>query len=205
MSEKESLVIALLKFQRWCETGGPDLVDQLTALTQRAEQAEKELADFDEMLEGMKAGFFERITAAEAEVKRLRVACAKSNDEVCQIAGKALGYMWFKEDQKTFPGATEKTGVFVGEHVAETIVSELAKKFMDVVASEKRLREGIEGLSCCRVVIRDVMNELVDQEASGIRPHTCVDFDEQINGLLRLDRDIALLAQPSDEKEATDE
>lgn len=144
----------------------------------------------------------QQLAALTQRAERLTAACSKSNDEVCQIAGKALGYMWFKEDQKTFPGATEKTGVFVGEHVAETIVSELAKKFMDVVASEKRLREGIEGLSCCRVVIRDVMNELVDQEASGIRPHTCVDFDEQINGLLRLDRDIALLAQPSDGKEA---
>ena len=45
-----------------------------------------------------------------------------------QIAGQALGYPWFKDDQKNFPGATEADGVCIGEHVAGTIVQELASK-----------------------------------------------------------------------------
>lgn len=63
-----------------------------------------------------------------AEEKRLRIAIGKINDEVCQSIGRALGYPWFKDDQKNFPGATEADGVCVGEHVAESIAEEAAKR-----------------------------------------------------------------------------
>lgn len=53
----------------------------------------------------------------------------KQQDEICQIAGKALDYPWFKDDQKNFPGATEANGVCVGDHVAESIVQELANAY----------------------------------------------------------------------------
>jgi len=67
---------------------------------------------------------------AEAEVERLHNACVKMNEEICQIAGQALGYYpWFKDDQKNFPGATEAHGVCVGDHVAESITQELADRF----------------------------------------------------------------------------
>ena len=56
----------------------------------------------------------------------LRAACSKSNDEISQVLGKALGYPWFKDDQKIFPGATEANGVCVGAHTAETIADEAA-------------------------------------------------------------------------------
>lgn len=62
-----------------------------------------------------------------AEVERLRFACSKMNDEVSQILGKALGYAWFKDDQKNFPGSTEADGVCVGDHVAESLASEAAE------------------------------------------------------------------------------
>jgi len=67
----------------------------------------------------------------EAEIQRLRHACAAQNDEVCQTLGKALGYPWFKDDQKNFPGADESAGVSPGIHTAETIAHEAA----DVIRS----------------------------------------------------------------------
>ena len=48
--------------------------------------------------------------------------------EIEQILGKALGYPWYKDDQKNFPGATEKDGVCVGEHTAVTLAMEAADK-----------------------------------------------------------------------------
>jgi uncharacterized protein YdcH (DUF465 family) len=61
-----------------------------------------------------------------AEIERLRKACSQVNDEVCQTLGKALGYPFYKDDQKNFPGATEANGVCVGEHVAESLAAEAA-------------------------------------------------------------------------------
>lgn len=66
----------------------------------------------------------------ETELARLRNAMSASSEEICQTAGKALGYPWFKDDQKNFPGADDTWGVCVGEHVSETIVEELAKAFV---------------------------------------------------------------------------
>lgn len=60
--------------------------------------------------------------------ERTKNAYSELNDEVCQILGKALGYPWFKDDQKNFPGATKADGVCVGDHVAESIAEEAAKK-----------------------------------------------------------------------------
>lgn len=71
---------------------------------------------------------------ARAEIARLQAICVKVNDEIGQIAGKALGYPWFRDDQKNFPGATEENGVCVGEHVAETIVQELATAYVRLTA-----------------------------------------------------------------------
>lgn len=59
---------------------------------------------------------------------RYRKAYYEVEDGVCQTLGKALGYPWYKDDQKNFPGATEEHGVCVGEHVAESIAMEAAKE-----------------------------------------------------------------------------
>ena len=48
--------------------------------------------------------------------------------EIEQILGKALGYPWYKDDQKNFPGATEKDGVCTGEHTPVTLAMEAAEK-----------------------------------------------------------------------------
>lgn len=61
------------------------------------------------------------------ELEPIKQAFAKQDHEICQILGKALGYPKFADDQKNFPGATGDD-VCVGEHTAETIAAEAAKK-----------------------------------------------------------------------------
>jgi hypothetical protein len=78
------------------------------------------------------------IDDSECRFNRLRKACSIQEDEICQAAGKVLGYPWFKDDQKNFPGATEANGVSVGEHVAASIVEELVQRYKEL---EARIRE----------------------------------------------------------------
>jgi len=68
-----------------------------------------------------------QLRAAIAEIERLRIVGTEADDEVCQVLGKALGYLWYKDDQRNFPNATEASGVCVGEHVALSIAAEAAK------------------------------------------------------------------------------
>ena len=78
---------------------------------------------------------------ANDRIKRLECGIAKQNLEIEQICGKVLNYPWFKNDQKNFPGSTEVDGVCVGEHIAETIASELARKYTELQERIKRLEE----------------------------------------------------------------
>jgi hypothetical protein len=66
----------------------------------------------------------ERDRAERAE--RERDAALQDVDECQQIAGKALGYPWYKDDQKNFPNANDANGVCIGEHCGSSIVQELA-------------------------------------------------------------------------------
>lgn len=50
-------------------------------------------------------------------------------DQCEQIAAKALGYMRYMDDQENFPGADETNGYFIGEHVGDSIVEELATAY----------------------------------------------------------------------------
>ena len=77
-------------------------------------------------------------TGIMTEKRRLEIAYSKLNESVCQSLGKALGYPWYKDDQKNFPGSTEADGVCVGEHVAESIADEAAQY---IETLRKRLRE----------------------------------------------------------------
>jgi len=71
----------------------------------------------------------EQYEAELARMQRLVTGYQNECDEVEQIAGKALGYPWYKDDQVNFPGADDASGVCIGEHVAVTIVSELANRY----------------------------------------------------------------------------
>jgi hypothetical protein len=64
----------------------------------------------------------ERAERAERE----RDAALQDVDECQQIAGKVLGYPWYKDDQKNFPNANDANGVCIGEHCGSSIVQELA-------------------------------------------------------------------------------
>lgn len=57
-----------------------------------------------------------------------------------QIAGKALGYPWFKDDQTNFPGATEADGVCIGEHVGDTIAEELANRYSALIVEGEEMK-----------------------------------------------------------------
>ena len=72
------------------------------------------------------------VMEANARAEQFRNIGLNISNEVEQILGKALGYPWFKDDQKNFPGATEADGVCVGEHVAQSIADEAASKIQEL-------------------------------------------------------------------------
>jgi hypothetical protein len=80
------------------------------------------------------------LAEALAEIDRLareargwRLECR----EVEQALGAALGYPWFKDDQRNFPGATEADGVCIGEHVPSTIAQEAGQAITKLRAALK--------------------------------------------------------------------
>ena len=87
------------------------------------------------------------IRAALADSSRLEqlvAGVAKADAAVCQTLGKALGYPWYKDDQKNFPGATEDNGVCVGEHVPETLAMEAARRLEQCVAALRQVRAAVD-------------------------------------------------------------
>ncbi len=77
---------------------------------------------------------------AEQRIMELQIAYSKENHEIEQILGKALGYPWFKDDQKNFPDATEVDGVCIGDHVPATLAMEAARwiaKLSDELATAR--------------------------------------------------------------------
>jgi len=87
------------------------------------------------------------IDTQAAEIERLNhlVRGYQHHLDACeQIAGKALGYPWFKDDPANFPDATEADGVCIGEHVSDTIVQELANKLAGSAAEIERLRASLD-------------------------------------------------------------
>lgn len=97
----------------------------------------------------------ERLTA---QVQHLRHGCMKQNDEVCQSLGKALRYPWFKDDQLNFPGATEEHGVCVGDHVAESLAAEAARRIGELEAT-LRANEAATGATRELIVAWDIAHD----------------------------------------------
>lgn len=121
-------------------------------------------------------------TALRAENERLRNAIAKQNHDIEQTLGQALGYPWFKDDQKNFPGATEANGVCVGEHVAETLATEAASK---IESLRVRLADAERDAARYRW-LRDNLNPSFD---AAFFSESATDFDAAID---------AAIAQPDD-------
>lgn len=88
-----------------------------------------------------------RVEELEKEQKRLIDAIVRQEEYIEQVLGQALGYPWYKDDQKNFPGAEAADGVCVGNHVAETIAMEMADKYTKALARIKEL-EGAGDALC---------------------------------------------------------
>ena len=73
------------------------------------------------------------------ELKKWQDIAISNEHTIQQILGKALGYPWYKDDQKNFPGATEVSGVNVYDHMAEDLALEVAKF---ITESKRSLGEG---------------------------------------------------------------
>jgi len=91
----------------------------------------------------------DRLDVAEAALEAYAEECAidaavsayrQYMHECEQIAGRALGYPRYADDQKNFPDATDADGVCVGEHVAPTIVAELAEKYRAAMSENEHWR-----------------------------------------------------------------
>lgn len=89
----------------------------------------------------------EELTRKDADYKRLRKACVDTEEEIQQILGRALGYPWFKDDQKNFPGATEADGVCVGDNVAATLAQAAVERLERKDALIRELGEALESVS----------------------------------------------------------
>lgn len=76
---------------------------------------------------------------AKLTLQTMAKSASTVNDSICQTLGRALGYPRYADDQRTFPGATDKDGVCVGEHVAETLADEAAGKLKDQQETIDRL------------------------------------------------------------------
>ena len=83
----------------------------------------------------------QQLADAEARIQTLRDAIARDEDDICQTLGKVLGYPWYKDDQKNFPGATEADGVCVGEHVAASIAAEAARRVRELEEALENVRQ----------------------------------------------------------------
>jgi len=81
------------------------------------------------------------LSKLELSCERATKAYIRTSYEVEQALGKALGYPWYKDDQKNFPGATEADGVCVGEHIAVTIAREAARKITELKARVAELEK----------------------------------------------------------------
>ena len=101
----------------------------------------------DDYLRCRACGFTEPLVdSLRRELKQTKNVATKSFHEVEQTLGKALGYPWFKDDQKNFPGATKRDGVCVGEHVPETIAQEAAKRLKDA-GKDAKIMQGFARIS----------------------------------------------------------
>lgn len=78
------------------------------------------------------------IDQLQDELERLRRAVAQQENEIQQVLGKALGFPYYADDQKTFPGSTRQDGVFTGIHVAATLADLAAQRLNEL---QQKMRE----------------------------------------------------------------
>lgn len=79
---------------------------------------------------------------AEAIARADESMYMKLNDEVCQVLGKVLGYPWYKDHQKNFPGSTEKDGVCVADGTAESLADQAAERIKNLELQLEEIKSG---------------------------------------------------------------
>lgn len=72
------------------------------------------------------------------ECQQLRADWIKSDFEIEQILGAALGYPRYCDDQTNFPRATEADGVCTGDHVPVTLAVEAAEKIKALTSVNRK-------------------------------------------------------------------
>jgi hypothetical protein len=77
------------------------------------------------------------LTNAQRAVKGYQAEC----QEVEQALGQALGYPWYRDDEKNFPNATDADGVCIGEHVPSSIALEAGRTITELKAKVKTLED----------------------------------------------------------------
>ena len=70
-------------------------------------------------------------------LNRVLEATQHTEDFIKQELGKALKYPWYKDDQFTFPGATEENGVIVLDHPEDMVTMAVTR----IGALEQRIAE----------------------------------------------------------------
>ena len=115
-----------------------------------------------------------------AELERLRDAFTARDTGIQQTLGKALGYPWFKDDQKNFPGSTQEHGVCVGDHVAESLADEAAE-MIGRLRAERRwipVKERLPWKGHCILALdeRSVINITfrMDDQWAGVNPNIAI-------------------------------
>lgn len=99
---------AWIKWARTHPSPKPSWLVPYDALPESDQEADRQIGEFIYNLR-------------EADLDYLKKACSKENEEISQILGSALGFPRFCDDLKSFPEATEKDGVCVGDHVTVTL------------------------------------------------------------------------------------
>ena len=99
----------------------------------------------------------QRTEESLAELERQRNCHMKGESEIEQILGQVLDYPWYKDDQKNFPGATEETGVCVGEHVPITLAMEASRKISE---QREQITELKRRLAHCEKVSHSRKNKI---------------------------------------------
>lgn len=92
---------------------------------------------------------------------------------ITQALGKALDYPWYKDDQKTFPGATEADGVCTFDDTSETLVDRACRALAEQKAEIQALRQEQENRFAYLYVYSD-----------DVAPWLIVDPPENLNDLL---------------------
>lgn len=74
-----------------------------------------------------------------SKADRLLAAFAFESHDIEQALGKVLGFPWYRDDQKNFPGTTGADGVCVGPYTSVVLAEMAAEEVF-------RLRSALEGL-----------------------------------------------------------